>query len=177
MALITLQDYKDYAGISNPKNDTKLEVIVNYVNAYVPTYCGRDFSATSGNVVTNKVLSNFGNTILSPEIPIISIQELRINGTAVDTADYIFDNDTGLIEVIGTTVQLPVQPYKVQLDYTHGYSEVPADIELACLELVTWMYKREFNKTRRSGGEQADYEVSDSDLPLQVKSILVSYRS
>ena len=41
--LITLQDYKTAEGITQPKDDSRLNVLIPSVSALVKTYCGNSF--------------------------------------------------------------------------------------------------------------------------------------
>ena len=41
--LITLQDYKTAEGISAPKDDARLNVLIPSVSELVKTYCGNSF--------------------------------------------------------------------------------------------------------------------------------------
>ncbi len=162
--VITLEDYKSYAGIANPKSDEKLQFIVDFVNEYIINYCNTAFTTT---VVTGeRVTSHDGYEILLKNAPVQSVEEIRIYDAAVDDTTYIVDTDLGGVESIDgfSTGRLVYE-----VDYTHGHASVPTDLVLSALEFVTHLHKREFNKSRNLGnGESADY--GDPELmPAQVR--------
>lgn len=171
MVIITLEDYKSYAGINNPKTDEKLQFIVDFVNKYIKNYCNSDFDVTS--VTGVRVTSNDGYELLLPNAPLISVEEVRVGTTVVDEETYTLDKEEGSVITYDgiTTVRLGTE-----VDYTYGYAAVPADLALAALEFVTHLHKREFTKSRNLGnGESADYGDPEL-LPPQVRIGLNMYR-
>lgn len=170
MVIITLEDYRSYASINNPKSDEKLQYIVDFVNSYITNYCNTSFEPVS---VTSKLTSMDGIEVLLPHAPVVSIEELRVGSTVIDSAAYVLYNAEGYLEMLGsiTTARLGIE-----VDYTHGFSTVPADLILSALEFVTHLHKREFTKSRNLGnGESADY--GDPELmPTQVRIGLNMYR-
>lgn len=160
MSIIVLSDYKTYAGISSPNKDDKLQSIVDFVNAYIVNFCNTSFAPV---VVTGtKVTSVDGLSILLPEAPVSSIEEirnLRYDVTSdfyvVDPTTYVLNSAEGEVE---TLESFPTQRLGIEVDFTYGHATVPKDLILSALEFVTYLDKREFTKSRNLGnGESADY--------------------
>lgn len=171
MVIVTLDDYKSYAGIANPKTDEKLQYLIDFVNAYALNYCNTSFEPVS---TTSKVTSMDGYEIILPQVPVTGVSELRVNGLVIDPSLYILDPGEGSIEMIGSVT---TGRFAIEVDYTYGYDEVPYDLALSALEFVTYLHKREFTKSRNLGnGESSDY--GDSQLmPTQVRVGFNMYRS
>lgn len=171
--ITTLEDYKAYASISNPKGDEKLQFIVDYVNGFILNYCNTTFEPT---IVTGARVSSFNGTeILLPKAPVISVGRLQLSGydDEIDPTTFILDNMEGSIESL---TSFTTTRFAYEVDYTHGYSSVPADLLFSAMEFVTYLHKREFTKSRSIGnGESADY--GDPELiPTQVRLGLNQYR-
>ena len=48
--LVTLQQYKDFAGLTSIKNDARINVVIDQVSQLVKTYCGStivDYASTN----------------------------------------------------------------------------------------------------------------------------------
>lgn len=173
MSIILLEDYKSYLDIKNPEGDEKLRYIINFVNDFIPRYCGTSFTPT---VVTNSIVaSNDGLEILL-KYPLLSVEELRLGDTQiVDPTTYIVDTEVGsLVSKPGSAFSTNRLAYRV--DYTYGHSEPPRDIVMAAIEYITYINKREFNKSRTLGnGESSDYG-DKYRIPLHLQGILNAYR-
>ena len=47
--LVTLQQYKDFAGLQSIKNDARIEVVIDQVSQLVKTYCGTSIIDYAGS--------------------------------------------------------------------------------------------------------------------------------
>lgn len=151
--IITLADYKSYAGLVNPKGDDKLSFIVDFVNSYIVNYCGCNFEFNS--VIGERNSSYNGLEIILDNVPIIEVIDLIIDGNPIDPRNYVVDKASGVIEAV---TSFPTTRFGVEVDYEHGHETVPLDLKLCALEFVTHLHKREFTKSRNLGnGEAAQY--------------------
>lgn len=177
MSLITLQEYKEYTGtpLDNTKSDSKLSPVIEYVNDYIRKICNSEFDVST---VTDKPVGHFDRIILLDKAPVISIESLtnRITDAVIDQEDYILDPEEGSIEIINDTLSIPNTKYPFNISYTYGYTSVPNAIKLVAYELVTYISKREFNKTRNFGNGQSASYVGDSTIPPHLLSPLLMYR-
>jgi hypothetical protein len=171
--IITLVDYKAYAGVANPKSDEKLQFIVDFVNEFIVRYCNTTFQATT--VTGARVGSYNGTEIILPNAPLISVERLQLvsSDDPLDPTTYTIDTAEGTIE---SFTSFTSNRFAYEVDYTHGYPEAPSDLLLAGLEFVTHLSKREFTKSRNLGnGESADY--GDPELiPAQIRLGLNMYK-
>jgi len=161
--VITLTQYKSYAGILNPKTDDKLQFIVDFVNDFIINYCNTSFTPVE---VRGARATSSGFDVVLPHAPILSVKDVRVSGKSLDCEQFILDKVPGVIEFIN-----PVSAARlgIEIDYTHGHDSIPADLLLSALEFVTHLHKREFNKARSlGGGESSDYGDPEL-LPPQVR--------
>ena len=77
--LITLQQYKTAEGISAPKDDARLNVLIPSVSQLVKTYCGNSFVDFFSSNKTETFTLDWGTYIVqlteSPVNSIVSVQE------------------------------------------------------------------------------------------------------
>lgn len=178
MSVITLDEYKTYAGIANPKEDDKFQVLVDYANSFVESYCNTRFELTT---VTEERNTCFNNEIYLQEIPVTSVDEVRVLNKkelvgVLNPEDYHLETTQGILTVLDSTFQIPDSNFNVSVDYTYGYPEAPKTVVLAALELVTYFSKREFNKSRNSGNGETAQFADPNVIPTHIRAALDLYR-
>lgn len=169
--VITLSEYKDYTQVKNPANDGSLDFIVTYVNEFVEKYCGTSFSPVAK---TDIPLTTFNGEIIVPDAPLISVERVALvssSGT-VDTTDYVVEPELGIVTLNSS---FPARTNNIRMSYTFGYATVPEGLKLPAFELVTYLSKREFVKSRSTGGESVTY-LDPSVIPPHVRAGLDLYR-
>lgn len=155
-ALITLEDYKAYKGITKTDSDEKLSLIIGSVDALVKNYCGHSFI---DYYTTPKVeyfnINPAQDAIFLNEWPVrtVSLVESRSSNTesytTVDSVDYYVDpsHDT----IYYHNGYWPEGKGAVKVTYTAGNSVPPADIKIACLDLVHHYFKEEYKESKTIG--------------------------
>lgn len=178
MSIITLTEYKQFQGINNPNNDLKLQPLVDSVNEVIVRYCQTTFGTVSSTGVR---LDSFQYTILLPNCPVQSVEFLGIKRNSEYTEELLVDEqfllhpEEGSIELIDPTIVLPSNRRAFVVDYTYG-QQVPYALKQAANELITYYYKREFNKSKDLGTGQSIDFTDSSVLPPQIRTILDMYR-
>ena len=179
--LITLQDYKAYAGISNSNSDAKLTITLDLVEEFVETYCGRKF--LSGTYTEQ--LSSEASTLFPRNLPITSVTGLSYIDTSkvsqsIDAADYIVYSEEGIVEIFdhnALSVASILRPFSIT--YVGGFTSTPAALKLALMDLVTYYDKQQYiNKTTSVNVNVLgqDDESEGSELPPHIKRVLDLYR-
>lgn len=177
MSIITLDEYKTYAGISNPAGDDKLQMLVDYANSLISEYCATSFESRSE---VDKRQSITGTEVVLDHAPVLSVDEVRIMQgrnvlSVIDPLDIYLEPEQGIF-TITSGITFPSTALNISVDYTHGYSEVPHTVKVSAYELVTHLSKREFNKSRNLGnGETAAYS-DPTILPPHIRTGLDLYR-
>ncbi len=159
--LITLQDYKTAEGITQPKDDSRLNVLIPSVSQLVKTYCGNSFVDYYSSNKTENFDINWSTHIVqlteSPANAIVSVQERDSyddSYTTLTTGAYEYYLNTETDSVYRTLTSghfknWPTGVGAVKVVYTAGYSAVPSDLKLAVLDLITYYLKDE-HKQRQS---------------------------
>lgn len=186
--LITLQQFKDAEQITNPRDDYKLTRIIDSVSQLVKNYCGNsiiDYYSTNKVEVFN---IDWGTHIVqlteSPVNTIVSVEK-RDTVTAayqtVDAADYHLDSPTdSVLHVAGNGYKnWPFGAGAVRVTYTAGYSSVPADLQLAVIDLINYYFKDEHKTRRTLSGATMENAPSGADkgFPDHIKRVLDMYKN
>ena len=87
--LITLQEYKTAEGVTQPKDDARLNVLIPSVSQLVKTYCGNSFVDFYSSNKTETFNIDWATHIVqlteSPVNAIVSVQEREDYGSAYAT--------------------------------------------------------------------------------------------
>lgn len=191
--LITLDDYKEAEGISNPKDDLKLNALIPSVSQLVKTYCNNTFVDYYAANKTEYFNNNYKTTSIqlteSPVNTVVSVKE-RI-GIASDyktltvNKEYYLDSDTdSIFRSNGSNGYLPFPtgPGAVEVVYKAGYLVCPPDLQLAVIDLLTYYIKDEHKARQTMQGASIQNQSSSSQrnnvaFPDHIKRVLDLYKN
>jgi hypothetical protein len=191
--LITLQEYKTAEGITQPKEDARLNVLIPSISQLVKTYCGNSFVDFYSANKTETFTLEWGTHIVqlteSPVNAIVSVQEATSYGGTLTTLttgaqEYALNKATDCIyrTTTGGYKNWPVGIETVKVVYTAGYSAVPADLKLAVLDLITYYLKDEHKSRQSIAGASIQNQTSSSQrdnvsFPDHIKRVLDLYKN
>jgi len=189
--LITLADYKQIEGLTNPKDDFRINQLIDSVSQLVKTYCGNsivDFYTTNKVETVNMDWdTHIVQLTESPVNTIVSVEKrdsVTESYTTVPTTDYYLDATTdSVLYVTGSTYKnWPRGAGAVQVTYTAGYSAVPLDLKLAVIDLITYYFRDEYKERRTLAGATLQNPGSSSQdssvaFPDHIKRILDLYKN
>lgn len=179
--LTTLPVVKAYLniepGVTAP--DALLSRLITASSAWFETQIRRTITATQ----YTEYFDGDGSDNLTPlHYPIIGVTSLHIDGEpvdawsdSVDTGYAIVSDRIELIDPVGTTV-FTRGKRNVKLVYTANYSDVPADVAAAVIELVAWRF-REKDRPGQTNQSSANTTVSfsQSSAPQSVRDTIEVY--
>ena len=188
--LVTLQDYKDYKGITTTDQDVAYEALITQVSTLVKTYCDRTFV---DNYSVDKIESYDGfdnSSIFLSEFPVVSITSVTTSTdggvTVTPFTDYYVDNDTGELTTGNGTMFIQNAynsiPFKsLTITYMGGFLTIPDDLKLVVLDIVYYYHSSSFNPNKRLQSASVDTvsfsKLGDSSYPPHIKRVLDMYRS
>ena len=191
--LITLQEYKTAEGITQPKEDARLNVLIPSISQLVKTYCGNSFvdfySANKTETFNIEWSTHIVQLTESPVNAIVSVQEATSYGGTLTTLttgaqEYALNKATDCIyrTTTGGYKNWPVGIETVKVVYTAGYSAVPADLKLAVLDLITYYLKDEHKARQSIAGASIQNQTSSSQrdnvsFPDHIKRVLDLYKN
>ena len=190
--LITIEEYKTSESIQSTKEDSRINSLIAAVSALVKTYCGNSLvDYYLENKVEDFTISWATNLVQLTETPIlniVSVQERESFGasyTTVPSTEYYADNSTDSIYRVNTNgigKSWPTGPAAVKITYKAGYSECPADLQLAVIDLITYYMKDEHKARQTIQGASIQNNTSSSQrnnvaFPDHIKRVLDLYKN
>tara|TARA_B100000131_G_scaffold309669_1_gene340445 strand:+ start:129 stop:740 length:612 start_codon:yes stop_codon:yes gene_type:complete len=197
--LVTLQQYKDFAGITGVNQDAKLNVIIPSVSQAVKTYCGTSFVDYYGTDKTEyfDITDDSTTAVMVDESPLVSVSSVQEresqdddyttliteNSDSSGKYEYIVELEKDLIRRTTASADkaFPKGRRAVKVVYRAGYSATPQDLRLACFDMIKYYLKDERKSSMSIAGAQLRNEVSTSlrdniDFPDHIKRILDFYK-
>jgi len=197
--LVTLQQYKDFAGLVSLVNDARIAIVIDNVSQLVKSYCGTtivDYASTN-KVEYHNIRDTDVITLITEESPIIqvvSVKERKNQADAYTTLitensdssgkyEYIVDIQTDSItRTTSTGNKNWAQGMKaVEITYKAGYTSTPDDLKLAVFDLIKYYMKDERKERQTIAGASVENPLSSSlagniGFPDHIKRILDMYK-
>lgn len=184
--LLTLDEYKEYEGLSSTKEDTKLELLVASTSQLVKTYCGNSiidyYSADKVEEFSIRWSTDVVQLTESPLVSVTSVETRTSESAAYITlaaADYHVDLATD--SIFKVTQRWPHGFGAVKVTYRAGYATTPADLKLALVDLVRYYYKNEYKDRQTLSGASIENPSAKSStgvaFPDHIKRVLDLYKN
>ena len=197
--LVTLQQYKDFAGLQGVQNDARINVIIDQVSQLVKSYCSTtiiDYAATNKTEFFT-LKDDLVDTIIleeSPIIDVVSVEErtgqadpyvtlITENSNNSGKYEYVVNDDSDSITRTSGSgnKSWPKGPKSVKVVYKAGYVSTPDDLKLAVFDLIKYYLKDERKERMSIAGATVENAVSSSltgniGFPDHIKRILDMYK-
>ena len=197
--LITLQQYKDFAGLTGVTMDSRINVIIDSISQLVKNYCGTSIIDDYSSAKTEyfDILDARTTRVMLDEGPIRAVTSVSERESQADSYvtlitensdssgkyEYIVDSMTD--SIIRTSEEVdksfPKGRKAVKVVYTAGYSSCPEDLKLAIFDLVKYYLKDERKERMQIAGAMIENPVSTSirnnaGFPDHIKRVLDMYK-
>jgi hypothetical protein len=197
--LVTLQQFKDFAGLQGVQQDARLAVIIDNVSQLVKTYCGTtiiDFATTDKTEFFN-IPDNHVDRIILSESPLISVSQVQERESQADSYvtlitensdnsgkyEYVVDLESdSIVRTTSTGTRSFKKGFKaVKVVYRAGYTSTPDDLKLAVFDLIKYYLKDERKERMSIAGSTVETQVSTSlrnniGFPDHIKRVLDMYK-
>lgn len=203
MSLDTLANVKTRIGVTGANDDALLSALMDSADAWVAHRTGRDFA---GGTFTEYFPGGVDLVVLA-NFPITAVTSVKVDSTQgfgsetiISSSSYVVHLERGVIQSRAGPFVRPGKPptlvnverahwtdspRAVQVVYTAATSSVPADVKEAYALLIGHWYRQVktqvstnfVNLDRQWIGEMSQIFRYDSDVPLEVKSLLDAYRT
>lgn len=181
--LVTRAEYKAYAGLTTPNQDTQIDNIIPGVSQFVETYCKRRFQAYTTDVYV-EVFSGSNYPLSLTHHPVIAISMVEESPdlgatytTLTEFTDWVLDKEDGTIKSSRGYFTPGINRYKVT--YTYGYTTLPEDLKLAIFDLIKYYMRNDMavhsSKAPGTNTVQLEYQAINS-IPAHIRRILDFYR-
>jgi hypothetical protein len=181
--LITRQEYKAYAGIKSTNYDSDIDALIPRVSQLIKNYCRRTFVDYMDSDKVEIFSGDCDKLILS-ESPVVSVNLVQQSdnygqsySNLTQYTDWVQDGDYIIPLNTDAYWNKRIRGYRVV--YTAGYDDVPLDIALAAMDLVSYYRQNDGsvhnNKSPGAGGSvQLEY-IMNTNFPAQIKRVLDLY--
>lgn len=176
MALTTLAKVKQYGQIESFEHDLLLQRMIDAASATIEKYCGRTF--LQANYTESKDGSGQRRMTVR-NIPVTAVASVTVNDKPIPARQSAtgqgFTFDEYGVKLTGYDFADGYD--NVVISYTAGFAEVPADVDMACCELVSLRYKtldRLGVSSKSLAGESISFNMGDFSDP--VRRALDQYR-
>lgn len=187
MALITVQEYKDFVSINGDREDPQIQTLIDAVTAAIQNYIGYSLG-TSGEIT--RVLTKAARTTYMTDSVGVSLSSVTYKNIGIDAPaaraltedeDYFFDPGSGILQILNTAeLGGSGQPLSdngiLVMTYNQDTSTVPEDIKQAAKLLVKFYYKHEYNQESVSANGQSVSYITGRNFPPHVSAILNLHR-
>ena len=197
--LITLQQYKDFAGLTGVTMDARINVIIDSVSELVKNYCGTSFvdDYSSNKTEYFDIHDSETTRVMLDEGPINTVSSVSERESQADayvtlitensdsSGKYEYIVDTMTDSIIRTNENIdkafPKGRRSVKVVYTAGYRSCHEDLKLALFDLVKYYLKDERKERMQIAGAMIENPVSTSiknnaGFPDHIKRVLDMYK-
>lgn len=180
MNLVTLAEYKAYQGIASTNQDTEINTLIPIASKLCKTYCRRSFNEYVNDSKV-EVFSGGSDKIYLTEFPTISVESVELStdfgANYSEFSGWALDKELDCLIPVGSE-NFPRQPNGYRVTYYGGFEEVPADLKVAVMDLVTYYLKNDMavksNKLAGSNTVQVEY-ITKNTLPSHISRVLDMY--
>lgn len=187
--IITLEEYKNYQGLTKTDNDTKITFLIGAVSNLIKAYLGNMF-AEDDDPIEEYISVDYDTDRIYPKYypirNVISVSESDRYTTDSTVhvplqvgTQYFVDGDS-IVRIPGSGfANWPISPSTVKIVYEGGWlgTDIPTDIKLAAIELVNYYMNKEFIPNRSlQGATIINAGSTVADLPAHVRAILDYYK-
>ena len=180
--LVTVAEYKAYAGISSTNQDTTIAVLISKVSHLVKNICRRTFVDYIDDFKVDTSRGPVDNRILLSETPILSVASVQYSGDygktyidLVEYTDYVVDIEKDAIEIIASEYMGINKVNAFRITYNAGYETIPEDLKLAVFDLVGYYIRNDSaihsHKAIGSNTVQIEY-ITNTSLPAHIRRVL-----
>lgn len=181
--LITRQEYKTYAGIKSTNYDSEIDALIPRVSEFIKNYCRRSFVDFMDDTAKVETFDGGVKELILKETPVVSITSVELSQDYGQTwsvltkyTDWINRGDS-IVSLSNTGFPTRLVGYRVT--YKAGYEDVPQDLALAVMDLITYYRKNDGavhnQKTPGGGGSvQVEY-INTTTLPAHIRRVLDLY--
>lgn len=181
--LVTRAEYKAYAGITSPNQDAEIDLLIPKVSQLVKSYCRTSFVDNVDDPKVEQFSGNNYNRYYLKEYPVLQVLDVEVSAdygqtwtSLAEFSDWTYAPDLQAVIRLGGTWAEKTNGYKIT--YTCGYEQVPEDLKLAVMDLVTY-YRRNDSSVHNSassgtGNVQIEY-LKASSLPAHIRRVLDLY--
>lgn len=186
--LATVADVADIAGTVPAADITRVENLIDKVSAVVRRYTGQLFDLVADDIVR---VRPYDGIVRLPQRPVVTVSEVSAQTVPLDAGTYEWTENGYLRPIVPSTAAWWSEASFdgnwrwpaawLDVTYTHGYADVPADLALVVAEKAGRLYRFGTDNAvtaENIDGYSATYDRAGGAGPWspEHKAVLDSYR-
>ncbi len=179
--LTTKDEYKTYAGIKSTNDDDIIDRLIMQVSEFVKTFCGRTF-VDYFDIPKVESFNGGSDSFILAETPIVDVVSVEYSEDFGKTYTLLAEYDSWVLDnnqIISTSkFDYKLKGYRVS--YTGGYEDVPPDLKLAVMDMITYYRKNDsaVHSIRLTNPNTAQVQyVNSNNLPPHIQRVLLLHKS
>lgn len=181
--LTTKSEVKAVIGIDHDDDDTLIDSLIERASKIIDTYTNRTLEAQD---IEEEFDGTGTNDYVLKQYPVNSVSKLSyrsgyigdITWKEISSKYYTYYEHSGTLRYAD---KFTIRPKGYKVEYNAGYATIPADLEQACIDLVTHYYNTRTQKGIKSE-RIGDYSITYGDglntiEMLGLNTILDTYRN
>lgn len=184
--LTVLATAKVHLDVTGTTLDTKIQNWIKQASDAIASECDRVFGKET--IKETLYLTGTMDKIVLERTPVASITSVVVDGVTIDAADYTVHKGMGLLSRLSSDVLTCWSGNKIEVTYVGGFellSELPYDVERACLSLISHYYSAGGRDPLAKRIEIPDVQTVDywvgsvgqaGQLPPDVVTLIAPYR-
>ena len=174
-AFITVDELAAYISPRAPRDlsdDVLAALAVDSACSQLRTFTGQTLDYVEDDTATFILTTPYADGLLLPEMPVVEVDEVRIDGEV--SLDWRLDSG-GILRT--TTRRFFYAGSTVEVDYSHGFATIPAELRMLALTLAARIYQQGIARQESTGSSSVTYSVSSPlDLTSGERTIVAKYR-
>jgi hypothetical protein len=177
--LTDLGSLKAWLGVTDGSQDSLLSSLITAASTFVKSWLNRDIVATD---YVERYRGNGRKTIVLANGPVVAVSQVAWVGVNLtDLGDPIAMTPGFYFDGRNLSLVNYCFPYRdmVQVSYTAGYIDIPADISQAVNEIIGEAFRRRdrIGQNSKTLGGQETISFSTADMNATAKAILNQYKA
>ena len=196
--LVGLSDYKEYKNINSTTRDGKIQTIITQASSLVENYCARKFLDYASSPGVTEWFDSHTELVYLKHFPLIQVNSVNtsVDGGITQVAltqddpnygGFFVDLDNGVVRTQKKGDKFLESSYRntpyrsLEINYNAGYADrysLPADLNLAILDLVSYIEANEEKPTQALLGATLDNPLPylANSFPPHIRRVLDLYR-
>jgi len=150
--LVDLQAFADFRHVDLDEDDLSAQLAIDAASDLIRTLTGRTFDLVEDDEVTTNGTGTDKLPLPNAIVPVLEVSEVTVidadlGETLLDAGDYTLGPSSILYRTAFTTSEIGIFGYgwpkgilNVRVVCTHGFEEIPADVQMAVLQLANAVY-------------------------------------
>jgi hypothetical protein len=172
--LTTLANVKQDAVIVETANDAQLSRLITEISTWFLNEANRGALVTA--TYTENRNGQGGDSILPAYFPVTAVSSIVVSGVTIASTGFVFD---ALAIYLTGCYRFIKGRQNVQLNYTAGFANIPADVERAVIDQVIFSFRRlpKLGTITQQMQGVTTAQFSQKDIAPGVLTVLNNYKN